>query len=495
MWTEIVLSLVILVLFAFIASSKKPSGIPPGLWGKPLIGVLPSHDIPLGDQVKELWKKHGDIISWRMGSQLFIFICDYKLIKAAFAKQETADRPPYYSFKAFTEFFEAGIGTTNGPVWYNNRKFALQHLKELGMGKTYLGEAIKEEARHLVGDFRKQVNRPVDLPWSINVAVLNVIWQMIAGIRYDINDAKIIRLHKLLNEALACFDGPVVYLDLFPSLIYLLPFWLKQRLGMHQIYENSKVIRTFIQEEVLNQHVKNIDRDNPKDFIDSYLVEMERRKNDPESTMSMDDLTYGLIDFFGDGTSTTSATTRWAVFYLAKYPEIQKKVQKEIDSVVPKDELPSLEHKDRLHYTEAFIHEVLRVSSVAPLGGPHTNSEEIELGGYRIPKDCILIGHLEFCHKHPRYWEKPNEFYPEHFLDENGKFCAKKEGFLPFGIGRRICIGEALARMELFYFITALIQNFTFTVPEGETLTTEKSTSERIFAFPTSFKILITERT
>ncbi|XP_068220852.1 cytochrome P450 2L1-like [Palaemon carinicauda] len=495
MWTEILLSLIVLVLLACVSSLKKPSGIPPGLWGWPFIGVLPSSDIPLGNQVSELRKKYGDIISWRMGSQLFIFFCDYKMIKTVFTRAETADRPPYYSFKAFTEFFEAGVGTTNGRVWVNNRRFALQHLKQLGMGKTHLGEAIKQEAQILVKDFKKQLNRPVDLPWSINVAVLNVIWQMVAGIRYDINDEKIIRLHKLLNDALAAFDGPVMWLDIYPNLVNFLPFWLRTKLGMNSIYENAKIIRTFIQEEVLDQHVKNLDRDNPKDYIDSYLVEMEKRKNDPESTMSMDDLTYGLIDFFGDGTSTVSATTKWTVFFLAKYPEIQKRVQKEIDSVVPRDELPSLEHRDRLPYVDAFIHEVMRVSSVAPLGGPHANYAEMELDGYRIPKGSVLIGNLEACHKDPRYWEKPNEFYPEHFLDENGKFYVRKEGFMPFGTGRRLCIGEALARMELFYFITALIQNFTFSPPDGEKLSEEKSTAERIFAFPSSFKMMIAERT
>ncbi|ROT74906.1 Cytochrome P450 2L1 [Penaeus vannamei] len=74
---------------------------------------------------------------------------------------------------------------------------------------------------------------------------------------------------------------------------------------------------------------------------------MEARKDDPESTMSIEDLLFCLSDLFVAGSETVSSTIRWAIHYLAKYPEVQAKVQKEIDSVVPRDVPPSIQQKNR----------------------------------------------------------------------------------------------------------------------------------------------------
>lgn len=72
------------------------------------------------------------------------------------------------------------------------------------------------------------------------------------------------------------------------------------------------------------------------------------------------------------------------------------------------------------------------------------------------------------CHRSSKYWARPNEFYPEHFLDEEGHIKKNVEGFLPFSIGRRQCIGENLARVELFTFITYFFQSFNFTLCQSD---------------------------
>nr|XP_053646632.1 cytochrome P450 2L1-like [Cherax quadricarinatus] len=142
----------------------------------------------------------------------------------------------------------------------------------------------------------------------------------------------------------------------------------------------------------------------------------------------------------------------------------------------------------KLQYLEAVIHEVLRISSVIPISLSHCVTKDIELGGYVLPKGMILQGCSVTSHEDPSYWQNPENFNPDRFLDESGKFVSQKEGFFPFGIGvmwgsnqmdnhlthssqhycRRQCLGESLARMELFIFSAALLQNFSFSPPTSK---------------------------
>ncbi|XP_068217685.1 cytochrome P450 2L1-like [Palaemon carinicauda] len=494
MMLQVILAGLLLSLVIFTFWPKKPHGLPPGLWGWPVIGAIPSTDIAIADQVKEMRNKYGDIISWRLGSRLFIYLCNYKLIKSAFSRTDVTDRPDFYSVKSITQLQSGGIVNASGQIWLNNRKFTFRHLKDLGMGKSRLGEAIEKEARFLVEDFKKYLNKPTSLPWSINVAALNVLWQMMAGIRYDISDEKITKFSKIVYEGSVGFEGLVFIVDIFPQLESLLPFPVKSWLGMNRIYDSTAKINEFIRNEIVTDRVKNFDRNNPKDYIDAYLLQMEEQKNDPNSTMSLDDLCHTLTDLFGAGSITTAMTIKWGILYLAKYPDIQKRAQEEIDRAMPRNVLPSVDQKDKVPYVEALCYEILRLSTLATMGMPHINVEDIELDGYRIPKNSVLIGHLECCNKDPNYWERPYDVYPEHFLDEDGKLSSKKESFLPFSVGKRLCVGESLARMEIYVFLGALIQNFSFIAPEGEKLSTEKNPAERLLALPHPFNVIIRQR-
>uniref|UniRef100_A0A8B9SH94 Cytochrome P450 2K1 n=2 Tax=Anatinae TaxID=2068716 RepID=A0A8B9SH94_ANAPL len=117
-------------------------------------------------------------------------------------------------------------------------------------------------------------------------------------------------------------------------------------------------------------------------------------------------------------------------------------------------------------YTDAVIHEVQRFASILPLDLPHETTTDVILKDYFIPKGTYIIPLLISVLQDKSQWEKPEMFYPEHFLDSKGKFV-KKDAFMPFSAGRRICAGETLAKMELFLFFTSLLQRFTFHPPPG----------------------------
>ncbi|XP_068248303.1 cytochrome P450 2L1-like isoform X2 [Palaemon carinicauda] len=462
MITEIFLFLVVVVLL-FLLRNKEPPGAPPGPTRWPIIGSF-----SLASNVKDqlaLIDKYGDVVSLGVGGRNFIMVSNYKLAKEAFSKTEMNDRPGWRVMEHLGDG-KPGIIGRNGDSWRISRRFHLRNLRDLGMGKSYLADAIHREAKLLVEDIRNYTDKPTHFPQSINVAVLNVIWQLVASRRYDLHEAKILELLALIKEFQK--NAKFVLLpDIFPWLNYL-PNVLFKRLFKYDWREKNSVRAKAFMKEIVDDHKTNFDPNNPRDVIDNYLIELDKQKNETDSEVfSEDDLIRDIFDLFAAGFDTTSSTIRWASLYLASHPEVQKKVQRELDDVVGRDTLPSLLHRPRLHYLEATLHEVLRLAPPAISGAPRMSADDVHIGGYLISKGSTVFATIGAIQQDNRYWEQPEKFYPERFIDESGNFSVPKEGFLPFSVGKRSCIGEALARMELYLFAAALLQNFSFAPPEG----------------------------
>ncbi|XP_053552904.1 cytochrome P450 2U1-like [Bombina bombina] len=172
--------------------------------------------------------------------------------------------------------------------------------------------------------------------------------------------------------------------------------------------------------------------------------------------------------------------------------EEKEKVQAEIDAVIGRDRPPSLTDKAQMPFTEATIMEVQRMTVVVPLSVPHMASDTTVFQGYTIPKGSVVLANLWAVHRDPKVWEKPNDFNPSRFLDEHGQIL-KKEAFIPFGIGRRVCMGEQLAKMELFLMFVNLMQMYKFNFADE----TFKPMLEGRFGLtlaPYPFEIKITSR-
>ncbi|KAM6430468.1 cytochrome P450 2K1-like [Liasis olivaceus] len=137
------------------------------------------------------------------------------------------------------------------------------------------------------------------------------------------------------------------------------------------------------------------------------------------------------------------------------FPEIQEKCQKEIDAVLGNNASLKYEDRENLPYTNAVIHEIQRISNVAPLGIPHAP----------IQDDTMVFVNLQSAHFDESQWKVPDEFNPSNFLNEKGEFV-KPEAFLAFSAGPRACLGENLARMELFLFFTSILRSFQLSWPE-----------------------------
>ena len=114
-----------------------------------------------------------------------------------------------------------------------------------------------------------------------------------------------------------------------------------------------------------------------------------------------------------------------------------------------------------MKFVEATILEIQRLANIAPTTVQHSTSQDTTLLGYHIPKRTIVLPNLYSALMDPNYWNEPNNFNPERFIDDKRKLI-KYDALIPFGTGPRVCLGEPLARMELFIVFANMIQKFKF---------------------------------
>ncbi|XP_072007160.1 cytochrome P450 2D20-like isoform X3 [Engystomops pustulosus] len=195
----------------------------------------------------------------------------------------------------------------------------------------------------------------------------------------------------------------------------------------------------------------------------SYLHEEESRMG---SNFNENSLLMTIITLLAAGTETTSATLNFALNLISNYPDVQVKVQQEIDEVTGSQRSPGIMDRAQMPYTNAFIHEMQRVLDLAPVAHYHAMTKDTQFRGYTIPKGTTVIPFLSSVLSDPTQWETPEDFNLGHFLDDEGQF-RMRPAFMPFSAGKRICAGENLARMELFLLFCALLQKFSFTLPPG----------------------------
>ncbi|XP_063771234.1 cytochrome P450 2K6-like isoform X1 [Pseudophryne corroboree] len=461
----IVLSAVVILLLTYVYNNQKQNSknFPPGPKPLPIIGNL--HMIDKNKPINtcfEMSKKYGPVFCLHLGLLKMVVLSGYDTIKDALINhaEEFSDRPVApITFKLVKD---NGILSANGENWKVMRRFTISTLRDFGMGRKSLENKIIEEAACLTQAIKSYGGKPFDNLTVINAAVANIIVALLLNRRFEYDDPDFLKLVYLVTNNIRLMGKPLALLyNFFPSVMDWLP-------GVHQtVIENLRTLHNFIRATFRKQK-KELDVNDQRNLIDAFLAKQLEGK--PESTLYYhnDNLTALIADLFGAGMDTTTTTLRWGFLLMMKYPDIQKKVQNEIERVVGSAQ-PRVEHRIQMPYTDAVLHEIQRFGDILPGSAPHSTSQDVTFRGYFIPKGTLVLPFLASALRDAAYFEKPDEFYPEHFLTSEGQF-KKNEAFIPFSMGKRSCAGQILAKMELFLFFTALLQNFTLQAPPGAQL-------------------------
>nr|XP_020009749.1 cytochrome P450 2A4-like isoform X2 [Castor canadensis] len=360
-----------------------------------------------------------------------------------------------------TEFYTSIIKVSKG-LGHNNedhakqlRRFCITTLRDFGMGKRSIEERIQEEASFLKETLQDTRGAYIDPTFYLSKAVCNIISSIVFGDRFDYEDEEFLSLLKRMLGLMQFMSSSAGQLyEMFYSVMNHLPG--PQQQAIKKLLE----LEAFIIKKV-EQNQETLDPNSPRNVIDSFLIRMQEEKNNPNTEFYVKNLVIITLTLFFAGTETVSTNLRYCFQLLMKYPDVAAKVHEEIDQVIGRDRQPKFEDHIKMPYTEAVIHESLRYGGMSAMGLARMVTKDTRFRGFFIPKDTEVLTMLGTLMTDSKFFPGPENFDPHHFLDEKGKF-KKIEAFMPFSMGKRSCLGEGLARMELFLFVTTIMQHFQF---------------------------------
>ncbi|KAE8738123.1 Cytochrome P450 CYP305 [Frankliniella occidentalis] len=459
------LALLLLALFAlfnYLGNLRRLKNFPPGPLRLPLVGSMPffpaEHWHLYAD--KHWLSKYGPLVGLTTGRDTMLIVCGAQEVLDVLAHEDCQGRADLFFTTERSFGKKLGIMFSDGPYWTEQRRFALRELRDLGMGKSVMEGVVLDEVDATLEAVARD-GPAVQPNMLFHAPVLNVLWWLVSGKPFSKGvgkeqDAQSVRLHHIMEKFIRTKNVAVAPVDSWPFLKYVAP----ELSSYNAIYGPIFDMQAFIREEIKLQQ-----QDRTGSFMSKYMDRIETAE--PGSTLTEESLIISVLDMFIAGGESTANTLSFCLLYMALHPDKQAKLHAELDAVVGgADKTVGLADRTRLPYTEATLTEVMRINPIAPLSVPHSNTKDVELNGYTIPKGTMINLSLWVVLNDKAHWGDPEVFRPERFIGKDGAFV-KDPWMANFGHGKRVCIGEAFTVQTAFLFFANVMNRLRISAPPG----------------------------
>nr|WNK22291.1 cytochrome P450 [Athetis lepigone] len=497
---------------------KRPDNFPPGPPSLPVYGAFWIVLAQLGfkefiaaihrfTDLSTAFKKLGEkyktkVVGCFLGPVPSVIVNDSKLIKELLNREEFDGRMDIILFRLRSFWKKLGIFFTDGYFWHVQRRFSLRYLRDYGFGRRcdILESVLAGEIKEMIDLGASGPKYPAEMqivkgdlvymPYFFSVPFINGMMQVFSRSTFPRSE-----YHNLWDLA----RGTVLFqrssTDLGGSLS-LTP-WLKDVLpnysGFNSLVKGNQHLLDFFRkliDETMETHDETYDRH----FLDMYITKMkEEMKQKGRSTYSVDQLILTCTDYTFPASSAVQFVLAMLVERLLLQPEVQDKIHEELDRVVGRDRLPTLDDRRNCHYLEASIREIMRYDTTVPLAVPHRAMKTTEIGGYVVPEGTLITPNLTMLHTDKEIWGDPENFRPERFLT-NGQLDLSLDKSLPFGAGRRLCAGETYARQSMFQVFAGFMQAFKVSTADGKPLLKPAQRIQGIITTIPEFWVKVTVR-
>ncbi|KAK3791958.1 hypothetical protein RRG08_052668 [Elysia crispata] len=451
------LTLGLVVLVKYLLTHRVLANIPPfPARPYPVLGHLPYLMHGLRDQLNTWTEATGELFSLYFGSNLVVILNSYDVYHKAFVKHgdTLSDRPKSLAADIGGGDHNKGILHASGQVWKEQRTVCLHILRSFGMGKNSLASKVSQEVSTYLDALSQLSGHPSDVRTLTRTAIANIICSIVVGQRFEYDDPYFVKFVQNLDELFRLGQSSSL-VTLFPWLRYIPGdvFKAKERTD-----RNQYILNEFCHHHIEKTKTQGVDEEG-ESFISAYLQEKQRLEDQGQTTsLDEENLARNMYGLLVGGTETGSTALSWFMLYMLHFPAVQAKIFAEISDVIGLSRFPDMRDKSKMNFTNAAILESQRFS-ITPFNIPHQCREDTTINGYTIPAGTTVIPNSESIFRSSDTWGDPKQFRPGRFLDAQGVFN-QSDRFTAFGIGRRACPGESLAKTELFLFITSLIQRF-----------------------------------
>ena len=384
------------------------------------------------------WQRdYGDLVSFRLAIRHFYLISHPKLIEQALIKQSAVFVKMYDPKKPTGLGLVLGQGliTSQGELWQRQRRLMQPVFQRSNLAS--LLPQIVDSGNNLLARWRQlgdgaQVNLSDEM---LRVALEVITQTMFSTSVLDKVDRLAPALDTLLRFAAKSAMNPL-----------RLPLFIPTQAN-RQFKAAQKLLNGIIY-EIIGQRRSQA-------TAHSDLLAMLLNASDGNGNLMSDrQIRDEVITIFTAGHETTANLLTWTLYLLARHPDVLAKLRQELDTLV-QGEIPTAEDLQQLVYTRAVLNESLRIRPPAGIL-IRKIAKDTELDGYSLKQGWLAIFSIYNIHHHPDFWQQPEQFDPERFLNgENRRFS-----FMPFGTGERVCIGNHFALLESQLLLSMIIQHF-----------------------------------
>ncbi|KAJ1696595.1 hypothetical protein LUZ63_005107 [Rhynchospora breviuscula] len=442
--------------------SKSSLRFPPGPWPLPfignihnIIGSLPHHSM------RELSRQYGPLMLLQLGESPTVIISCPDAAREIMKTHDIsfATRPLSTTIDIFTFGGKGIIFAPYGEYWRQMRKICVLELLSTKRVQSFR-PIREEEVASLITDLNSCAShcQSINLSKRLTSLMNDITARAIIGSKCTNQDVFLQELERTVKLA-----GGFNLADLFPSL------WLARLVSKAaKEAEMSQLAKISILDEVIRHHrERNIATG--EDEMEDILSVLLRLHDEDTITDSLDMVTVKavVLDLFQAGSETSSTTLEWIMSLLLRNPTVMKKAQSEVREVLKGRTHVSELDLDKLNYLRLVIKETLRLYPPVPLLLPRQCREACRVFDYDIPKGTRVLVNVWAIGRDPKYWENPEEFKPERFMNSSTDFKGTDFEFIPFGSGRRMCPGVSFGIANVELPLASLLYHFDWKPIDG----------------------------